>query len=126
MKGAQAEDRYTEEDRPTRGRQTYSENGLHGDEDRAELRDRVRPMQDKSHEVPLRRIPLTRMRGLRAWTGSNRRLVPCTALPNSSRHSMTFPCISKRLYVRRTNPGAHDLCLNFISMKNPHLFRGAW
>ena len=66
MKGAQAEDRYTEEDRPTRGRQTYSENGLHGDEDRAELRDRVRPMQDKSHEVPLRRIPLTRMRGLRA------------------------------------------------------------
>lgn len=66
MKGAQRKNRYTEEDRPTRGRQTYSENGLHGDEDRAELRERVRPVQDKSHEVPLRWNPLIRMKGLRA------------------------------------------------------------
>lgn len=66
MKEVQTEDRSTEEDRPTHGRQTYSENGLHGDEDRAELRERVRPVPDKIHKVSLRCPPLIRMRELRA------------------------------------------------------------
>ena len=47
-------------------------------------------MWDRSHEVPLRRYTLIRMRGFSARTGSSRWPFPQTALPDGSMNSMTL------------------------------------
>ena len=113
-----------EEDGQNRGLQTYSENGLHGDGCLAGLRWRVRPVRDRSDEVHLRRYALISMREFSARTGNSHWPFSQTALPDGSMNSMTLPNISKRLYVRWTNPCAHSNCRNFASIKNPHPFRG--
>ena len=54
--------------------------------------------------------------------GNGPRLLPVRALLDSSINSMALPNISKRLYMRWTNPCAHSNYLNFASIKNPHPF----
>ena len=81
-------------------------------------------MLDRSLNVHLRRYALIGMRELSARTGTSRWPLPEIVLPDGSMNSMNLPNISKRLYMRWTNPFALSTCLSFVSIKNSHPFRG--